>query len=278
METTRASLWARLVVFYSVHNPKQLRAEVINEILTKYHSREKQLRAKLFKKYGQNMPFSVLSSEVASVMAAFSLEDGCPDEKLGGRSEQLDFCSEHFRPQLALDERVQPPVAAVRPMDNVSKCRGLLPIWHEDYRDGILPSNRGAEGATKQSAGATSAAGKQRSAMSQSRNPITSIMKHVSTQNGPFSLLLTWFEAKSRISVMIRRVNDIRGVCTGMLRAFDRHMNLYMVNVRENYMVLVKGSDNRQVKQRRERLLKQLIIRGDNIVMCWEESQHRRAR
>ncbi|CAN0335539.1 unnamed protein product, partial [Laminaria digitata] len=68
--------------------------------------------------------------------------------------------------------------------------------------------------------------------------PVQRIMREYAGP-GPYSLLYRLHEEKRRASVMIRRVNSVRGTCTGLIRAFDRHMNLLLADVKEEYTVLV---------------------------------------
>ncbi|CAM9323696.1 unnamed protein product, partial [Discosporangium mesarthrocarpum] len=56
---------------------------------------------------------------------------------------------------------------------------------------------------------------------------------------GPYSLLHRLHKEKRYSSVMVRRVNSIRGTCTGLIRAFDKHMNILLADVTEVYTTLV---------------------------------------
>lgn len=51
-------------------------------------------------------------------------------------SDQLDFLSEHFNPLLALNSpNVVLPDPRARPLDNLYKCRQLLPSDHPEALD-----------------------------------------------------------------------------------------------------------------------------------------------
>jgi len=127
---------------------------------------------------------------------------------------------------------------------------------------------------------------------------------------GPLALLKSLFFKKCRVKVLIRRAAGVRGICTGFLRAFDKHFNMFMVDVNEEYSrfewrrssetrntqcehsissgVLesaattsgASGASTREsssssttrrlVEARRTRHVNQLFIRGDNVVLVCE--------
>jgi small nuclear ribonucleoprotein (snRNP)-like protein len=49
--------------------------------------------------------------------------------------------------------------------------------------------------------------------------------------------------------VVTRHRSGVRGVATGFLTAFDRHMNLIMRDVHEEYTVLVMGKTEKMVRR-----------------------------
>lgn len=115
--------------------------------------------------------------------------------------------------------------------------------------------------------------------------------------DGPFTVLRRCFLERRRVVVVIRRVNSIRGTCTGYLKAFDKHMNLLLMDVDESYVThethtkrLRDVRDGRVAASdalfsvaapRRNRSFtshqhaKQLFVRGDNVVMLFEERARR---
>ena len=68
---------------------------------------------------------------------------------------------------------------------------------------------------------------------------------------------------RATVRVTLRRVNSIRGVCVGLLKAFDRHMNLVLVDAAETYTPPRRTGTAKPVTRR----LKQVLIRGDNVVL-----------
>lgn len=52
---------------------------------------------------------------------------------------------------------------------------------------------------------------------------------------GPMAKLQTWVTDRTRIKVMIRKNHGVRGHVTGILRLFDKHWNLVMTDVEEQF-------------------------------------------
>lgn len=52
---------------------------------------------------------------------------------------------------------------------------------------------------------------------------------------GPFQLLKACLESAAPVRVWTRHCVGVRGVCEGLLLAFDKHMNVVLGNVTENY-------------------------------------------
>jgi small nuclear ribonucleoprotein (snRNP)-like protein len=88
---------------------------------------------------------------------------------------------------------------------------------------------------------------------------------------GPFVVLLRCFREKRRVRVTVRRINSLHSVCTGQLRAFDKHMNLVLQHVEEVFAPRPAPRRQRQQygqqQEPRRRHLQQILIRGDNIVL-----------
>ncbi len=49
------------------------------------------------------------------------------------------------------------------------------------------------------------------------------------------SLLAKYLRSHARVRVVVRRRTRVRGFCTGHLKAFDKHMNLFLVDVCEQF-------------------------------------------
>jgi len=111
-----------------------------------------------------------------------------------------------------------------------------------------------------------------------------------SQKEGPMSALARSVETQTRISVKIRKLDGIRGTCTGVLVAFDKHWNLAMVDVDETFNRLRRPRsdiDNDFKDQNRERVgesvvqvlkirrntelcqrhIAQIVLRGEHVAL-----------
>jgi small nuclear ribonucleoprotein (snRNP)-like protein len=113
--------------------------------------------------------------------------------------------------------------------------------------------------------------------------------------DGPFTLLRRCFLARARVCVVVRRVNSVRGTLHGYLKAFDKHMNMVLLDVQQQWIPPHQYAAQDRAKRhardtgsrvpdeevpllsvadaRRNRSFtttsyaKQLFVRGDNVVM-----------
>lgn len=75
--------------------------------------------------------------------------------------------------------------------------------------------------------------------------------------------------------MIIRRVNSIRGMCRGFLKAVDKHMNLCLLDVYES--ILPQDSttcpslsvEYIEKNAMETKYSKQMLIRGDNVAMIY---------
>jgi len=202
----------RLTEFYTRYLPSNSQKSV-SEIARKYLGKEENLFKYLHKKYADKIE-SVKRRE----------------------REELDFLSNRFDPQKALLSGLQLklPMPNAAPLDNLHKCRSLLPQDDENFDGRIVigprsstehkASNRKKENMTKKSAGKLSSVAD-------------------CFQDGPMSLLRRCFRNQDRICVRTRAIDGERGRVVGSLDAFDKHMNLILRNVIETQIVKIDGSN-----------------------------------
>ncbi|KAG7389545.1 hypothetical protein PHYPSEUDO_010190 [Phytophthora pseudosyringae] len=308
---------ARLRAFYAKHNPgndqniaRYICAKLTNvsplvrrrsaEIVLKFAGRERQLCAKLFKKYGEAPDLTSAGGaddQAAGTKAAGSepvanvtyRRDFKPYAQPKATDSPLDFRSAHFDALKALQapkRQLKLPVATAYPLDNIQKCRHLLPT-SDGNRQTLVARPKKASPSAAAEANAV-------------KKPATPAAPSLFDQladtylDGPFCVLRRCFLERMRVSVVIRRINSVRGTCSGFLKAFDKHMNLVLLDVTQEFVplntherLLREVREGKRVasdavfsaadRRRNRRVLasaggtqreyvKQLFIRGDNVV------------
>eukprot|EP00980_Cylindrotheca_fusiformis_P010104 scaffold2243_cov122-Cylindrotheca_fusiformis.AAC.20 len=166
-------------------------------------------------------------------------------------------------------------------LDNTRQFAKLLPVG-DPLRQNPTPAKR----IQKQNA-ASQTAKKQR--LSQASHPFDIIKD--SFQSGPCSVLYKFHRKK--VCVVTRYVNAIRGQFTGVLVAFDKHMNLILRDVEETYSprpierhtqtnieheidrrrrignLFAGGNGSKEYFSVNRRRMKQIMLRGDNVVSVY---------
>lgn len=236
--------------------------------------------------------------------SATSESTGAPDRTTAAKgaltrpsNPKLDFFSMEFDAKLALHaEGLQPPYR-VRPLDTLAKCRHILPPEMEEslnYSNFVHKSQEEME----QSRARVGPVRLRREAEELKYSVISRIAESV--KRGPLLLLRQSYDSGKRVRVVTRHARGVRGTATGVLKAFDKHMNLVLQDVQESYTVRLKiqrrklvprqvardaslegmdpsegGPDYELVEQsrsafkldHRHRNLRQIFVRGNNIVM-----------
>ncbi|GLJ40881.1 hypothetical protein SUGI_0845700 [Cryptomeria japonica] len=149
----------------------------------------------------------------------------------------LDFLSPDFDPLEALQtEGLQPPNARVRPLDNLNRCRHILPQEVPESVVNISPKSRSAESIEAQErAKARTSLLLEKAAEKARQVKIFDMLAEKA--KGPLSFLSVCYNEKGRVQVWTRHTHGIRGNLIGFLHAFDRHMNMILQDVEEVYTV-----------------------------------------
>ncbi|OWZ16225.1 hypothetical protein PHMEG_00010011 [Phytophthora megakarya] len=302
-----ALMETRLRAFYAKHNPGN--DQNIAEIVRKFACRERQLCAKLFKKYGEALDLTSVGgtadqSDVDPPTASISFVnvtydcDFKPFEQHKASDSPLDFRSAQFDALKALQvpkTQLKLPVATAYPLDNIQKCRHLVRavrMQPDEYSD----ANRKTLVVRPKETAIPSAEAKAATVKKTTSPVMRSLFEELADSylDGPFRILRRCFLERMRVLVVVRRVNSVRGTCSGFLKAFDKHLNLVLLDVTQEFVPLNTHEKLlREVREgkrtasdavfsvtdrRRNRrvlasaggtqreYIKQIFVRGDNVV------------
>ena len=168
----------------------------------------------------------------------------------------LNLLSPEFDPVEALAAETIPlPFPTVTPLDNISKCRRLLPesasaaIKAEHH---LVPGSKhagapkpppppGGDAVDDGTSTVEDAAGSSSAKDAASPKPTLSAQWSQSFQEGPLSMLKKLNRQKQRVRVVVRRQFGVRSVCEGQLQLFDRHLNLVLSRVTESAVIQPPG-------------------------------------
>ncbi|KAK9830583.1 hypothetical protein WJX81_001418 [Elliptochloris bilobata] len=217
----------------------------------------------------------------------------------------LDFLSPQFDALRALrTQGLAPPEPDAPPLDNITKCRRLLPAELPESHAAALarrrraapPSEDGLARAARSRQLSSGARAKSRGAADAGptgSNTILTLARIAVCAGaaGPLALLGRCFAECSRVRVVTRHARGVRGAATGELRGFDHLMNLVLADVEEHYLVRLRvvraklrlacgpppedgaPPEFEEVQrmgwrqERRTRRLAQVVLRGDSIVL-----------
>jgi small nuclear ribonucleoprotein D2 len=79
-------------------------------------------------------------------------------------------------------------------------------------------------------------------------------------ENGPLSVLMQ--SVKQKTSVLINCRNNHK--LLARVKAFDRHFNMVLENVKEMWTEKVKGSST---KANKDRYISKMFLRGDSVIL-----------
>jgi len=203
------ALKSRLIEFYDRYIPERSEEtkKNVSRIIAKYADKPEKLFRFLRKKYA--------------------------DVILGVEAAEIDFESESFVPIRVLHrDDVVPPVPNAKIYDNLNKCRAILPEDDVHYVShiptGPIPRKSAAERGSNSS-----------------KSKYTYVYEDVAGcfSKGPMSILHDAFQSGAKIFIKSRAIAGERGTITGVVEAFDKHMNILLKHVNESYIEVVRGRD-----------------------------------
>eukprot|EP00050_Salpingoeca_kvevrii_P003157 m.215973 g.215973 ORF g.215973 m.215973 type:complete len:502 (-) comp10780_c0_seq10:159-1664(-) len=226
----------------------------------------------------------------------------------------LDLCSSEFDPAAALAaESLALPYPKIKPLDNLAACRYRL--LAKDEREQHRTQRQAKEAAAKLKTESKvikeahpffhkqeEIAAAVREERFKRKKKVRTILDRMTEEGqGPLDVVGRAFRDKLRVRVDVRRSNGQIAQCLGYIIAFDKHMNMVLMDVTEQYRTLtwhprhevrtdkdfhihnpeVFRTLSRKAKKRarahanklvavkasHERHLQQVLVRGDCVVL-----------
>lgn len=154
------------------------------------------------------------------------------DPKEGGGEElELDPTSEHFNPLRAIYDPAFKVDDSVVVQDNVEKC--IAVIEGRTRTSKVVkepPKQEGDENLCRQFTK------EQLPVQTRKRKEFRHVLKRMEEfDKGPLSILKGYLTNGTRLKVWTRGVAGVRGIATGFLAAFDKHWNMALTDVEEQF-------------------------------------------
>ena len=213
------NVFARLLVFYHKYNRDKINADDLGKVAKKYAKRPEKLIPDLESKYPHKIPSQVHFYEISRVKCKFQLPESYTSllptiPTKYSYSLELDPTCDQFNPLKALQERsITMPPTGLFPMDNMSKARILLPESDERYQvQAFACANMGTPREFNSKVTDTHILDKIAAiALRSSKANHNEYHDSHSSESNPLSLIQTFMKNRSRILVIVRRNNSIRG-------------------------------------------------------------------
>jgi small nuclear ribonucleoprotein (snRNP)-like protein len=297
----KPSFRRRLEDYYGLVAPDQLTPGkwtlTFNQIWEKYggsHEKEQTLALKLAKKYGSTVRLltAATNETKASAQQQQRPTGTIPDDQKWpeelfelsplAQSKIINFLDSNFDPVAALHApldvvlHANPWLHGGSMLDRVEQFQSQLPETDPLYKPAFARRQH-----NKQPMNDTAKPKAKQASLFQSiASPL---------EQGPMGVLYRAFTERKRVRLLIRYANSIRGTLTGYVMAFDKHMNLILRDADEVYSLPCTDVDqellsNVQLEEKRRaeanikrRFLRQLLVRGDSIVLVYIANQERSA-
>lgn len=82
-------------------------------------------------------------------------------------------------------------------------------------------------------------------------------------ENGPLALLTQSVKNQTQVLINVRNNKKL----LARIKAFDRHCNMVLENVREIWTEIPKGSKGKVKPVTRERFISKMFLRGDSVIL-----------
>ena len=83
------------------------------------------------------------------------------------------------------------------------------------------------------------------------------------SEHGPLSVLVSAIKTNSQVLINCRNNRKL----LGRVKAFDRHLNLLVENVKEVWTERNEIKDSRMATINKDRFMSKLFLRGDSIIL-----------
>lgn len=248
--------FAVTLVYYYCYCRSKLTCEDLQRIQRKYESRPQNLLRDLQKKYIFKAPSSVTWREVARVVGCFDVPAdfvrvaGISVEQRRSFEKSLDICSNEFDVEAVFSrKKIFASSSKHAPLDNMMYCKTLVPGLVSPEEIAALNDRMRKSAQRKMELEAAEAEGKEVGRvdnrhffeqLAEKALPKYSFRSDLGVEivlPSPCTLIYNCMKNHERVRIITRRQNGIRGSMDAYIQAFDRHFNLFLTDVDEEYIL-----------------------------------------